>query len=244
MDCYQSLNVQTDYELPSVHNTIKPHPCADIFLSSGVGEDYKSATFKSTHLYEKFKKGDIINPLTGIPYSSFTLEKLELYMKCQEKLPNYNIEKVKSSDIFTRWINSLKKNNNLSDIEKEVVDIEARCFLQPEELVDIFKQFSNKGLAIREEAEKYLKESGKQWILRNCSLKDTDNAKAYALTILYGGVPYSFPIVHRIGDGFYFNVSLCRGDSIDKFFTFKSFHITIIDLLKTVLKNQLEYYLN
>ena len=247
MDSYQSLNnynnSTTNYELPLLQNSYKAHPCTHIFISYSIGEEYKSASYNTRELYDIIKKGNCINPLTKLPFSPYLIQKIELYMKCIEKLPEYNIQSVNSSNIFSRWIKSLKKNSNLSNEEKELVDIEARCFLQPEELVDIFQDFKQNGsLAIREEAEKYLKDTGKQWILRNCSLKDTDKAKAYALTILYGGVPYSFPIVHKIGDGFYFNVGLNRGDSIEKTFTFTSFHITIIDLIKTVLKDQLALY--
>lgn len=239
--CIEKENQDQDINLPIKQDSHYPHPCMNIFISHGLGEDYKTAVFNTRMLYEMMNS-EKVNPLTSLPFSVEHRERISLYYSCLENLPQYyDIPK----DLYERWIESLKKNSKYSQREKELIDIEARCFLQPEDLVDIYREFEDKdSMSIREKAERYMKENGKSWLIRNCSLKNTDNSKAYAITILYGGVPYSFPIVHRIGDGFYYNVTLARGDTIDKKFSFSSFHISIVDLLKTVLREQLYYMVN
>lgn len=225
-------------KLPILRNNL--HPCSQIVLNSNANPNI-SVTYLTTELY---KIKDEINPVTKLPFTPIIKDKIELYYNCLEKFPNYNIDKLDCKELFNRWLDTFHYNEKYNDKEKELINIEARCFLQPEDLIEIFHSFNETSLGIREEAEKYLRESGRNWILRNSSLVDTPTSKGYALTILYGNKSYSFPIVYKLNEGFYYNVSLCRGESTDKPFTFSSCYVAIIDLLKNILRERLNEYVN
>jgi hypothetical protein len=213
------------------------HPCSKITLSNSE----TTVTYQTSELY---KIRDDINPITGMPFIPLLREKIELYYTCLDIFPDYSMYSWNNAELYDRWISSYKFESEYTEKEKEYLDIRARCFLEPEDLVDFYKCFDNSSLNVREDAINYLKETGKTWILRNSSLIDTTNSKGYALTILYKEKAYSFAIVHKLNEGYYYNVTLQRGDSTDKPFTFSRSYVTIIDLLKNVLGEQLKNSIN
>lgn len=179
--------------------------------------------------------GDGLHPFTRLPLSQLTKDRAILFSRCIQEFPDYKLDPGKSVDLYNRWINSYNPDSSLSAREKTLLFLEAQCFLQPEDLTAMFQSFNGKGsLNNREAAEKFLIESGKKWVLRNSSLRDTKYNKAYALTKITPTGEYTHTaIVHRIGEGFFSGVYLYRGQTTDSKFQYTASYPTIIHLLIT-----------
>jgi len=173
------------------------------------------------------------NPFTRRPLSQLTRERAMLFSRCIKEFPNYKILPGSSIDLFNRWIASYRPDCSLSPREKSLLLLEAQCFLQAEDLLDIFQSFNGSGsLDNRSEAENFLKNTGKTWILRHSSLQDSEYNKAYALTRLsLNGNYIHDAIVHRIGEGFFIGLTLKRGDNVNSNFSFSAEYPSIIHLL-------------
>lgn len=197
------------------------HPRAVMMVRRGNGIPYP-INVKS--VMDIITRGNNQDPFTREVYSENVRQRAELYYKAIKEFPVY---KLNSEDLYKRWadtlfipINPLSPKDNLS---RERTRLEARCFLQIEDLVDFFKPFFGNGSNMnREEAVRYLKETGLSWILRNSSRKDTEYDKYYALTTNNPKVmvPH-YLICHKIGEGFFVS---------EKFFP------SIIDCLEFLLK--------
>jgi hypothetical protein len=177
--------------------------------------------------------GDNRDPVTRCQLSQLTRQRAILFSRCVHEFPDYRLDPTKTVDLYNRWINSYKPECTLSPTEKSRLQLEAQCFLQAEDLMDIFQSFSGKGsLDNRDASEQFLIDSGKKWVLRHSSLKDTEYNKAYALTqIAESGYFTHVAIVHRVGEGFFSHVALNRGDSTADSFDYFGSYPTIIHLL-------------
>jgi len=65
-----------------------------------------------------------------------------------------------------------------------------------------------------------------------CSIKDTAYNKGYALTIKNGNNFEHNLIIHKIGQGFFYNAEIYRGDIANDIFIYQSSYPTIIHLLE------------
>lgn len=133
------------------------------------------------------------------------------------------------NEVYTDW---LEDKNNPDKL------LGAKCFLEPEDLKDYFQPFEgrgsekNRGLAVQ-----YLKDTGKKFVLRYCSLKDLPNRKAYSLTIALNHEMFEhYAIVHDIGDGYYFGIKATSGNSVSTASDHIKTYPTIIDLLVDQVK--------
>lgn len=110
----------------------------------------------------------------------------------------------------------------------------ARCFLEPEHLTAYFQPFEGRGSEKnRELSVKYLKETGKTFVLRYCSLKDSSYRKAYSLTIALTPERFEhYAIIRDIGDGYYFGVKAVSGNTAETACSPIKRYCTIIDLLR------------
>lgn len=220
------------------------HPCFFILINDN---ENKCFSFETETLFQKLYF-DNINPLTKEPFTYLEKEKIILYHNCLNKLPKLKKDtKIDKKLLFQTWLDiNFKKEKKSDSINQELINLQARLFLNPEDLFGIFfnPNFKKSSLLIREEAEKYLKFSGKQWLLRYSSLVDDDNSKSYALTIIIGGVSRSFAIIYKVNEGYFFNVDLSRGENTNKNFTYSHSFICIIDLINSLLYEQLKIYVN
>jgi hypothetical protein len=181
--------------------------------------------------------GDGCDPYTRRPLSQLVRDRAILFSRCLKEFPNYKLTPEKISDLYNRWISC--------DREDRLLELEAQCFLQAEDLISIFQSFSGKGsLNNRQEAEKFLADSGKTWVLRHSSLKDTEYDKAYALTQRVEGSGQAGSdtgsyvhtgIVHRVGEGFLSGVRIYRGESVDSLRHYNASFPTIVHLLTTLV---------
>jgi hypothetical protein len=118
--------------------------------------------------------------------------------------------------------------------------LEAQCFLQMEDLMGIFQTFDGKGaLTNRDGAKTFLAETGRLWVLRHSSLQDTKFERAYALTYAVGNKIENIAIVHKIGEGFFYDVDLPRQSSVGGYFDYTKSYPTIISLLEDQIPNLL-----
>ena len=177
-------------------------------------------------------------PVTRAPFSAITKKRAELYSECMQVFPDYTLEDLDTVDLFRRWQETFNPFSQLSEEQKEHTRLEARCFLQAEDLLTIFKKYQGKGS--NENRAKAMDDvaQGYRWILRNSSVRDTEYEKAYALTRNEGRVCH-YLIIHKIGDGFYYNVkNIGRGESAGKFFICRpdfAVYPTIIQLLEGII---------
>ena len=136
-----------------------------------------------------------------------------------------DIGHISHQDIYLDW---------LEDMNDPIRILGARCFLEPEHLTDYFQAFEGRGSEKnRDLAVKYLKDTGKKFVLRYCSLKDTSYRKAYSLTVAL--LPDRFEhyaIIRHIGDGYYFGINAVSGNSVESASSPIKKYSTIIDLLK------------
>lgn len=176
------------------------------------------------------------DPWTRRPISDITKRRALLYSKCVATFPDYNIENLDTKDLYNRWADTYTGTCTLTDDEKELIRLEARCFLQAEDLVGIFKKYEGSGSTLNRTKSITDLSEASNWLLRKCSVVDTEFEKAYALTWMDNGdgtVNHAV-IIHKIGDGFYYGpTGIKREDSAGKPFTnWGAVYPTIIHLLE------------
>ena len=223
------------------------HPRAIMTIRRSNGIPYP---FKVQSVIDIIQSGNGLDPSTRVPFSQLTKERAFLYKQSLEEFPDYVLTSDRIKDLYKRWT---------SPQMCEKTRLEARCFLQAEDLLDIFKTFDGSGsMKNREMAYRYLATTGKKWVLRTSSVKNTEFDKAYVMTInstarLIPRTIHSLPgplmedknpeskgfqdclIIHRIGDGFYANVVLANTTEIPENFTYSRCYPTIIDFLEDTL---------
>lgn len=175
-------------------------------------------------------RGQLYDPVTREPLSELAIKRIALYNESLQMFPSYSLD---THDLYQRWLLCRRPDIKLSPKQIDCIRLEAYCFLQAENLLGLFQTFAGKGSMLnRQEAEKYLRETGKKWILRTSSLIDTEYNKGYCLSIIKDDRIHHNAIVHKIGDGFYFNVGIERGQKIENVFTYEKAYPTIIHLLE------------
>jgi hypothetical protein len=133
-------------------------------------------------------------------------------------------EPVYHNDIYLNWVSDKNNPDKLTA---------AKCFLEPEDLIDYFQPFEGRGSEKnRELAVQYLKNTDKKFVLRYCSLKDFPYRKAYSLTIsLNKEIFEHYAIIHDIGDGYYFGIKAMSGNSVGTAYAPIKAYSTIVELL-------------
>lgn len=190
------------------------------------------------------------NPSTGQPFRKIDIERITMYIESCTIFPGYSLSSLDTRDLYNRWIQTFDKDLNLEnpDVFESVkkTRLEARCFLQAEDLVEIFRAYCGKGSLdnrIKAQAELCDKPIG-SWLIRNTSLKETKYDKPMVITIHIGGESQFMHkiIIHKIGQGFYLGTSnksdgtkVCRGDSAkDIILDTVSAQPTIIDMIESI----------
>lgn len=180
--------------------------------------------------YFILESGDRKDPITREYFSDINIRRIMLYYRAFQQFPNYVLN---VNNLYERWNNTYLYPDDYTYEEKLKIRFEAKCFLQPEDLTALFESFYGDGsFDNRESAIQYLQNSNKNWILRKSSIKDTEFDKAYVLSKKISGDIYHIPIVHKIGDGFYYNVKIIRGNYANVFENYTDVFPTIIHLLE------------
>ena len=211
-----------------------PRKIMTIRRSNGVPFPYLTET-----IINIFRKGDSKDPVTRQLLDPVIRQRALLYEESIKYFPHYTQENLKNlKPLYERWVN---KNSEIDPMKRFLVKLEASAFLQIEDLLDIFHTFSGKNsLQNRKDAEEYLKNSDKKWLLRNSSLVDTEYNKGYCLSYKDGENIIHKAIVHKIGYGFFFNPSIVRNtvltDDVD---LGRDIYPTIISLLESEIPDYL-----
>ena len=113
------------------------HPRSILLIRRGNGKPYPIMVKSVLALLEN---GYDIDPVTRLPYSSTTRKKARMYDMAMRLFPEYTIANLKEKipDLYSRWISSFSQPY---DDEKKKLDFEAKSFLQPEDMIDLFKTF-------------------------------------------------------------------------------------------------------
>jgi len=179
------------------------------------------------------------DPYTQKPFRSIDIDRAFIYIQSMHEFPDYKIENNNTIDLFDRWINSYTSQTNVESEDIKKVRLEARCFLQAEDLTAIFRKYCGNGnLENRTKAEQEL--SGcpiGSWLIRNSSIVETEYDKPLVITIKTATGYNHVPIVHKIGIGFY----KIDGNSVERGQSISIAKIlpdcekpTIIDLLESI----------
>jgi hypothetical protein len=205
------------------------HPRSVILVRRTNGLPYP---FLTSTLVNVINMGNGLDPVTRQPFSELTKQRVQLYHNCLLEFPDVKIKDLNIVDLFRKWIDTHKSRTVSNDAVMRT-RLHAQCFLQMEDLLGIFRSFNGKGaLTNRSSAAEFLTSTGRSWVLRDCSLQDTKYDKAYALTYRNGRETNHVPIVHRIGEGFFYDVNLPRQTSVGGYFPYSRSYPTIICLLE------------
>lgn len=225
--------------LEPIRYDAKTHPSSVITVRRANSIPYPLST---TSVVDILEKGNGTDPITRIPFHPMVKERAYLYKKALERFPGYRNESLNTTELYKKWISTFLPDCKLAEKEKEEIRLQARCFLQAEDLVGMFKNFAGQGsLSNREQAEKYLTENKQPWILRTCSLATSQYCSAYCLSRRTpSGAFMHVAILNRIGEGFYFSIRADRGSRVfdQQMFSgkegvdYKRGYVTIIDLLE------------
>lgn len=212
----------------------KAHPRMVMLVRRTNGHPYP---FFTTTVMDIINKGDGCDPVTRQQFSNLVRQRAELYNQALIDFPDYKLKDLNTRELYIRWINTHKTGTQVNE-EVKKTRLEASCFLQAEDLMGIFQTFNGKGsLENRASAVAFLVQTGRKWVLRHCSLKDTKYDKAYALTYLGIGGMSHVVIVHRIGEGFFYEVAIGRQDSVGGTLYYEKSYPTIISLLEQEIHN-------
>lgn len=220
------------------------HPRSVITLrgSNGVPRPYLTTTVK------KMLDLGLKDPFTRRPFTALIKSRVNLYLQSLKGFPEYTIGMLEqeTGNIFNKWIATYSDDCKLSKMEIYKTRVLANCFLQAEDLAFLFSKYhgggsmENRRLVINDLSDNmysdnmYSKDRNISWILRKCSVVDTEYDKAYVISQKVGNRVRHLLIIHRIGEGFYFNVSgIGRGMPANTPITsYESSHPTIIDILE------------
>jgi len=224
-------------EFPSDENT---HPRSVMFVRRTNDRPYP---FFTSSIMSIINKGNSCDPVTRERFSNLVIERAKMYNQSLIYFPNYKLKNLNTKDLYLRWINTYKSEKAFTDDEILKIRLEANCFLQAEDLMGIFQTFNGKGsLKNRSNSVEFLSKTKRKWILRHSSLKDTEYNKAYVLT--YTNLDDTFShivIVHKIGEGFFYNVKINRQSSVESFLDYDKSYPTIINTLEKEIPHLLKY---
>jgi hypothetical protein len=184
------------------------------------------------------------DPFTRQPFTELVKKRARLYLRAMQEFPDYKIADLEANNLFQRWLSTYSDAHDMSNEEVAKIRLEAECFLQAEDLAHMFATYdgsgsmNNRGRAISDLSQnEYASMNDLSWILRKCSVQDTQYDKAYALSRRVGDGMTHTLIIHRIGEGFYYNVfGISRGELASQEITgYTSSHPTILDILKDFL---------
>lgn len=204
-----------------------PRSVLTIRRSNGIPFPYLTNT-----VIDILTKGDGNDPFSRTPFSELTKERAFLYKLSMEKFPDIRLRDLDVKKIFLDWEKDCQEKKYTFDIH-----LKAKVFLQTEDLLTIFQQFQGKGSMLnRMSAEEYLEKNDKTWLIRNSSLIDTEYDRAYTLTIKHDTGKYTHSlIIHKIGEGVYYNAEGVRGCPIPKVFKYLSCYPSIIELIENII---------
>lgn len=198
------------------------HPRSSISIRRPNGTPYFYNTDTITQI---INNGDKKDPFTRLPLNKPTLERARLYNLCLQKFPDLKTENIDTKQIYTDWI------TNPTNPDKK---LKAQCLLQPSDLVDIFKSYNGKGSSLNRlaAAHELKQKTVGSWLLRNSSVKDTDTKKGYCISVRTDNHTIKhYLIVHKLGCGIYWGVSLDSSVEIPETFQYQKEYANIVDLL-------------
>lgn len=209
------------------------HPRLVMMIRRSNGVPYP---YHTTTVMELVNRG-MKDPFTQRYFSEITKERARLYLKSLEKFPTYTNRNLNTKEIMEKWL-LMKVATSLTEEQKELIRLEAQCFLQPSDLLELFEAYDGKGsMNNRQKAENEITNGVRKWVLRNSSLTDTEYNKAYVLTYKKGDAIHNSLIIHRVGEGFYLGVSgiTRNGSAGDRMESYTAVFPTIIHLLEALL---------
>lgn len=207
---------------------IDDHPRKTISIRRSNNRPYPYLT---STIYNIINSGNARDPVTREPLTDLTKQRVLIYYKGLTKFPDFKLNKDTLSLLFKKWEKNLTENYPDPNTK-----LEAQCFLQIQDLVDMFFEFNCKGsLKNREETEKYLQDSGTKWILRYGSFQDTEFNKGYVFSYIDKKGYHHLPILHKIGDGFYLNAITERKQLLTDDLQSNLSFPTIVDVIEYLL---------
>jgi len=234
MDGYIDFNINTasaeiydpiTYEKINILEKVY-HPRSSI---SVLRDNNKPYFYNVKTLIDIIERGDGKDPFTRNKFDEITIERIYLYNKCIDTFPFLNRENIDYEQIYYDW-----KNDPYEPLKL----LKAQCFIQPSNLIDMFRSYSGKSkLENRQDCiNELLDKPENTWILRNSSVKDTDIQKAYVLSIKKKNIIVHYLIVHKIGYGICFNVKACRSKILDdnEKIEYQKIYPSIIHLIQDV----------
>jgi hypothetical protein len=236
MEQYHKINskIKNEHEIDPVtmeNFNSYTHPRGTIMIRRSNNIPFPILT---TTAYDIINKGDGKDPVTRVPFSELTKKRIQLYVEAIKEFPD--VKEINIVKTYEKWQRLIYTPETFSKKDAYLAHLEARVFLQADDLLDIFHSFYGKGSTLnRLEAEKYLKENPeRKWILRNCSIKDSLYDKAYAISVINPkGNVLHWIIIHKIGEGFAIPKQARSGDHANKINCVCSYP-TIIDILETM----------
>lgn len=241
MNAYMNLNRTLSMgkidpvSLQEFKQDVSTHPRSIMTIRRSHG---KPCPISVQTMIDIIEHGNESDPITRRKFSSVEVERAYLYQKCIKTFPDYKMSDINPEKLYQKWIDS-KIPGKFSQEEKTKISLEASCFLQPRDLVQIFHDFGSEVNMTRAKAKEYLKKNKNVgWLLRTSSVKDTEYEKAYTISYrLPTGQIVHVLIIHKIGEGFYWGVrGIHMGESAGKKFTGYTYIFpTIVSLLESTV---------
>lgn len=196
--------------------------------------DDQIVSYNLNTLIDLISKG-LPDPYTKQPFTKNSIRRICLYIEGLKNFPNYKLNTI---DLFNRWIETYSDNQ----LEKSIIEkirLEARCFLQVEDLRQIFQKYCGNGHLInREFAEAQLKDQSEgSWLIRESSIIESMYDKPKVITIKTAQGYRHQPFIHKIGIGFFMiDIWMTQRHSQAKDVSIinDSFQPSIIDLLENI----------
>lgn len=188
-----------------------PHPRGMITIRRSNNKPYPY----NVDSFIKLTETQARDPFTRQPFRSVDIMRAKLYKECMEKFPNYDMTNRNLLEIFQRWKDTYSSECKLDTNTKYLYQLEARGFLQIEDVTNMFKEYFGKGsMENRQKACDELNDKPKgTWFLRNSSITGDEHNIAYVLSVKDVDIAGHYVIIHRIGAGFFVDVAIGRGSS-------------------------------
>lgn len=106
-----------------------------------------------------FQNTRLLNESTDLDFDLNQKNLFKMYLECIDTFPTYNMKTYDEKKLYSKWIRSLE-DKDIDEILKNKIDIEARCFLMPEDLFSIYKDID------RINCEYHLSIGTFQWTIR------------------------------------------------------------------------------
>ena len=217
-------------EDPITYDDLKhPHPRGIITLRRSNNKPYPMLVDS----FLKLVKTQSVDPFTRQKFKELDIQRALLYKACMDTFPKYDMSRRNCTKIFNRWKKTFTPDHKLDPTTLFCYKLEARGFLQPEDITHIFESGDKSSSLNREKAEEKLKDqSVGSWLLRYSSLIDDEYNWSFVLSIKLIDKIKHYCIVHRLGEGFFLATAIraSKSSSVKPYKGFSCF----IDILESL----------